>query len=332
MINDEFACFAEHYSVTVVPARVYKPRDKSLVEGAVKLIYRSIYSRLDGRVFYDLEALNAAIRPALEIHNNKPFASRNYSRREQFEEIEREALGPLNPLRYQINKQVMATVMKNGYVRLGEDIHYYSVPYTHALLIASEYDDRKNRSIERAIRLACFRYKASLEQLDYTIERGLEKNQVHRLAGLDFIKEHKDLFITGSTGTGKSYLATALGYQACQSGYRVMYVNTAKLMGQLKLAKAKGTILAELKRIERIDLLILDDFGLQPFDPQSSLALLDIIEDRHQKRSIIVTSQIPVKEWYDVIGEKTVADAVLDRIVHHSLRVELYGYDNNMYM
>lgn len=131
VINDEFACFAEHYSVTVVPARVYKPRDKSLVEGAVKLIYRSIYSRLDGRVFYDLEALNAAIRPALEIHNNKPFASRNYSRREQFEEIEREALGPLNPLRYQINKQVMATVMKNGYVRLGEDIHYYSVPYTH---------------------------------------------------------------------------------------------------------------------------------------------------------------------------------------------------------
>ena len=104
-----------------------------------------------------------------------------------------------------------------------------------------------------------------------------------------------------------------------------MYVNTAKLMGQLKLAKAKGTILAELKRIERQDLLILDDFGLQPFDSQARVALLDIIEDRHQKKSTIITSQIPVKEWYDVIGEKTIADAVLDRIVHHSLRVELYG-------
>ena len=194
-----------------------------------------------------------------------------------------------------------------------------------SLLVASEWGDRRNRSVERLVRLAGFRYKASLEQIDYSIERGLDRNQVHRLAALDFVKEHRDLFITGSTGTGKSYLATALGYQACQNGYKVMYVNTAKLMGQLKLAKAKGTILAELKRIERVDLLILDDFGLQPFDPQSRIALLDIIEDRHQKRSTVVTSQIPVKEWYDIIGEKTIADAVLDRIVHHSLRIELFG-------
>mgnify|MGYP003494654065 FL=1 len=194
-----------------------------------------------------------------------------------------------------------------------------------SLLVASEWDDRRNRAVERSVRLAGFRYRASLEQVDYSIERGLDKNQVHRLAALDFVKEHKDLFITGSTGTGKSYLATALGYQACQNGYKVLYVNTAKLMGQLKLAKAKGTILAELKRIERVDLLILDDFGLQPFDPQSRIALLDIIEDRHQKRSTVVTSQIPVKEWYDIIGEKTIADAVLDRIVHHSIRVELFG-------
>jgi DNA replication protein DnaC len=194
-----------------------------------------------------------------------------------------------------------------------------------ALLVASEWDDRRNRYVERAIRVAGFRYKASLEQVDYGIDRGLDKNEVHRLAGLDFVKEHKDLFITGSTGTGKSYLATALGYQACQNGYKVLYVNTAKLMGQLKLAKAKGTILADLKKIERMDLLILDDFGLQPFDAQSRASLLDIIEDRHQKRSTVVTSQIPVKDWYDVIGEKTIADAILDRIVHHSLRVELYG-------
>lgn len=131
VLNDEFAAFAEHYSVTVVPARVYKPRDKSLVEGAVKLIYRSIYQRLEGRRFTDLESLNAAIRPALEIHNNKPFSGRSYSRREQFEEVERESLGILNSIKYEVHKQVMATVMKNGYVRLGEDIHYYSVPYTY---------------------------------------------------------------------------------------------------------------------------------------------------------------------------------------------------------
>lgn len=194
-----------------------------------------------------------------------------------------------------------------------------------SLLVTSEWDDRRNRNIDRALKMANFRYKASMEELDYTVERGLDKNQLHRLASLDFVREHKDLFITGSTGTGKSYLATALGYQACQMGYRVLYASTAKLMGQLKLAKAKGTILAELKKIERQDLLILDDFGLQPFDSQSRVVLLDIIEDRYEKRSTIITSQIPVKEWYDIIGEKTIADAILDRIVHQSLRVELFG-------
>lgn len=131
VLNDEFAAFAEHYGVTVVPARVYKPRDKSLVEGAVKLIYRSIYTRLEGLSFDTLVSLNESILPALEMHNSKPFSGRSYSRREQFEEIEREALSALNPIDYQVHKQVMVTVMKNGYIRLGEDIHYYSVPYTY---------------------------------------------------------------------------------------------------------------------------------------------------------------------------------------------------------
>ena len=131
VLNDEFAAFAEHYGVTIVPARVYKPRDKSLVEGAVKLIYRSIYTRLEGHRFDTLVSLNESILPALEMHNNKPFSGRSYSRREQFEEIEREALSALNPIDYQVHKQVMVTVMKNGYIRLGEDIHYYSVPYTY---------------------------------------------------------------------------------------------------------------------------------------------------------------------------------------------------------
>jgi DNA replication protein DnaC len=194
-----------------------------------------------------------------------------------------------------------------------------------ALLVESEWDDRKNRNIDRALKHANFRYKSSMEQIDYSVARGLDRNQFLRLANLDFVKEHKDLFITGSTGTGKSFLATALGYQACQIGYKVLYMSTSKLMGQLKLAKAKGTILTELKKIERQDLLILDDFGLQPFDSQARANLLDIIEDRHDKHSTIITSQIPVKDWYEVIGEKTIADAVLDRIVHQALRIELFG-------
>lgn len=128
IINDDFASFAEHYGCTVIPTRAYKPRDKALVEGAVKLIYRSIYTRLDGRIFHDLGSLNAAIRVALEVHNNTPFSGRDYSRREQFEEIERMYLSGLNPIRYELKKQSVVTVMKNGHIKLSDDHHYYSVP------------------------------------------------------------------------------------------------------------------------------------------------------------------------------------------------------------
>lgn len=128
-LNDDFAAFAEHYGCAVIPARAYKPRDKALVEGAVKLIYRSIYTKLDGREFYDLESLNAAIRVALELHNNACMSKRTYSRRDQYEEIEREYMGSLNPLRFELKQRHTATVMKNGHIRL--DNHYYSVPYKH---------------------------------------------------------------------------------------------------------------------------------------------------------------------------------------------------------
>ena len=194
-----------------------------------------------------------------------------------------------------------------------------------AWLVSNEWDDRCNRMIERLIKQASFRYKASLEEVDYSLERGLERNLLERLAELSFVKESRDLFITGSSGTGKSYIATALGYRACQKGMKVLYANTARLMGQLKMAKAKGTILQELKKIERADLLVLDDFGIQPFDAGGRMNLMDIVEDRYGKKSTLITSLVPVKDWYDIIGEKTIADAVLDRIVHQAIRIELHG-------
>jgi DNA replication protein DnaC len=192
-------------------------------------------------------------------------------------------------------------------------------------LVQSEWDDRQHRSVQRNLKSAHFRYSASLEQLDYTEERGLDKNQVQRLSTCEFIKKGEDLFITGSTGTGKSYLASAIGQQACLLGLKVLYTNVAKLMSQLKMAKADGAHLKELARIEKQDALILDDFGVQPLDNQSRSLLLDIIEDRHGKRSTIITSQVPVKKWHEVIGEEALADAILDRIVHQSIRIELYG-------
>lgn len=192
-------------------------------------------------------------------------------------------------------------------------------------LIQAEWDDRQYRTLQRGLKNANFRYKAVIEQLDYTEERGLDKNLVQRLSDCSFVQKGEDLFITGSTGTGKSFLASALGQQACLLGYKVLYANTTKLLSQLKMAKADGAHLKELSAIEKKDVLILDDFGVQPLDAQSRALLLDIIEDRHSKRTTIITSQIPVKKWHDIIGEKTLADAILDRIVHKSIRIELYG-------
>ena len=179
--------------------------------------------------------------------------------------------------------------------------------------------------VQRGLKNANFRYRASIEQIDYSDGRGLDKNLVQRLSTCNFIEKGEDLFITGSTGTGKSFLASALGQQACLLGYKVMYSNTTKLMSHLKMAKADGANLRELSKIEKQDALILDDFGVQPFDAGSRALLLDIIEDRHGKRTTIITAQVPVKKWHEVIGEKTLADAIMDRIVHQSIRIELYG-------
>lgn len=191
-------------------------------------------------------------------------------------------------------------------------------------LIESEWDDRQNRKIERGLQNAKFRYKAGIENIIYD-KRSLDKNEIHRLADCTFIEKKQNIIITGSTGVGKSYLASALGHQACINGYKVMYSNTAKLIAKLKMAKADASYVRELGRIEKQDLLILDDFGIQPFDAQGRASLMEIIEDRHGKSSFIITSQVPVKQWYDIIGEKTIADAILDRIVHDAHRLELKG-------
>jgi len=194
-----------------------------------------------------------------------------------------------------------------------------------AFLIESEWDDRNNRRIERNLRNAHFRYKTGIEQIDFDNNRNLDKNQLMRFVECHFIEKAENILITGSTGIGKSFIASAIGNQACMLNYNVLYANTTKLFSKLKMAKADGSYIREIARIEKQDLLILDDFGINPLDNLSRSSLMEIIEDRHGKRSTIITSQLPVSEWYEVIAEKTIADAVLDRIVHDAHRVELEG-------
>ena len=193
------------------------------------------------------------------------------------------------------------------------------------MLVEAEWDNRLNRNIARRLLNAKFRYQSSIENIDFRLERNLDRNQVMRFAECTFIKKHENILITGSTGIGKSHLATAIGHHACTMGFKVYYANMAKLFSKLKMGKADGSYSREISRIERHDLLILDDFGLLPMDSQNRSALMEIIEDRHKKASMIITSQLPVNCWHDVIGEKTIADAILDRIVYDAYRIELKG-------
>jgi len=194
-----------------------------------------------------------------------------------------------------------------------------------ALLTDHEWEHRKDRKITRLIKQANFRQPASLADINYTKSRNLDKNMFARLGTLDFIKRKENIILTGASGVGKSYLTQALGHQACLMEYRTIYTNTARLFKRLKLCRMDGTYLKELNKLLKTDLLILDDFGLQAFDSQDRETLMDIIDDRYNSKSTILSSQIPVSAWYDIIGEGTIADAILDRIVNSSHRIDLKG-------
>lgn len=194
-----------------------------------------------------------------------------------------------------------------------------------ALLTDHEWEQRYNQKIQRLIKQAGFRQKASIGEVSYNEARNLEKNMFARLSSLDFISKRENIILTGPSGVGKSYLAQALGHQACMNQYKVAYFSTARLLNRLKLSKADGTYLRELTKLSKVTLLILDDFGLQAFDNFARETLMDIIDERFGKASAIISSQLPVSAWYDIIGENTIADALLDRIVNSSHRIDLKG-------
>lgn len=193
------------------------------------------------------------------------------------------------------------------------------------ILLQAESDQRNVNRYARLLRNAGFRYQASIEELNTEISRGMDRTLIDRLSVGDYIRKGDTILITGSAGCGKSFLASALGNRACRQGYSVAYFNMQKLLMRLKVNRLDGSIIKLFDKLAKTDLLILDDFGLTPLQGQQQMDFMEIIEDRHAKKATIIASQLPVAKWFDIIGEETIADAILDRIVHTSHRFELRG-------
>jgi DNA replication protein DnaC len=189
----------------------------------------------------------------------------------------------------------------------------------------AEWDERQNRRTNRLNQAAGFRNRAAFPEIDFSIDRGLEKKTFARLADCGWITAGKSIVISGPTGAGKSYLSQALGSQACSLGFRTLYFNCSKLFQMLKDKRSQGGYQRFIGRIARTPLLILDDFGLVRLDAQDRLSLLEIAEDRFGRNAIIISTQIPVAQWFDVIGDPTIADAVCDRIIPQAIRIVLKG-------
>jgi len=225
-----------------------------------------------------------------------------------------------------MNKMRLNLMAQVHHQRLVENLHQeYSVDEYTSMLVDQEWEQRQNNKIKRLITNARFRTHASIADIDYKASRGLDKDLINRLALLNFIKQKHNIILTGPTGIGKSYLAQAIGNQACMQGYKTYYQNTARFISVLKYAKIDGSYLQQLKKLNRIQVLILDDFGLSKMDSKEREILMDIIEQRHETCSTIIASQIPISKWFDIIGEGTIADAILDRIVNSAYRLELKG-------
>lgn len=195
-----------------------------------------------------------------------------------------------------------------------------------SLLVDAEWMLRQNKRIQRRLKEAKLKLtQACVEDVDGSTARGIEKAMVLKLGTCAFIEEHRNVLITGMTGTGKSFLACALGQQACRKGYRVLYRRAGRLYDELAHAKADGSLGRMLARIAKIDVLVLDDFGLGAMREGDRHVLLEVLEDRYGSRSTIITSQLPPDAWHDYIHDPTVADSICDRVIHNAYRVALKG-------
>lgn len=193
------------------------------------------------------------------------------------------------------------------------------------LLVDREITERNNRRLQTRLRQAKLKQTACMEDIDYRQPRGLDKSLTLRLADCHWVKERLNILLTGPTGVGKTWLACALAHKACQSGHTALYCRLPRLLQSLPLARGDGSYAKLMTRLARTEVLILDDWGLSKLNAEQRRDLLEILEDRHGSRSTIVTSQIPLEQWHELIGDPTLADAILDRLVHNAYKLKLKG-------
>ncbi len=204
-------------------------------------------------------------------------------------------------------------------------IHDFKANEFVAHLIEAEYENRHDIKLQGLIKSANFRFIAQVEDIKYNADRNLTKNQILKICDLKWLNNGGNIIITGFTGTGKTFLSCAIGLKACMNGFRVGYYNSNKFFYQLKYAKSCGNYLKELEKIIKKDLIIIDDFGLEILDKESRMSLFEILEERTEKKSMIISSQLSIENWYDIIGEKTIADTICDRIISNSQYINLQG-------
>lgn len=193
------------------------------------------------------------------------------------------------------------------------------------LLLDREATSRENKRLGRRLAQARLRQNAVVEDTDFRTPRGLDRALFHKLAGCDWIRHSQHLVISGPTGVGKSWLACALGHKACREGFSVLYRRAPRLFAELATARGEGRLPRMLATLERTRLLIIDDWGPEPLAAEQRRDLLEIVDDRYEKGSLLVTSQLPVNRWHEVVGDPTIGDAILDRVVHRAHRIDLKG-------
>jgi len=217
----------------------------------------------------------------------------------------------------------MATAIKEQM----ENPQSISLPFEDriALIVDKQWDLKETRGLRRRLQVAKLKQQAAIEDIDFATSRGLDKAAMLSLSECSFIKNHSNIIITGPTGVGKTYIACAIAHKACRLKHSVRYFGCGNLLSCMLIAKADGSYPSFMRRLEKIDVLVIDDWGMYPLDQEAARDIFEVLEDRSQRGSVIIVSQVPIENWYDIIAAPTIADAILDRLVHNAYRIEMRG-------